>query len=307
MILKLKLMITNIKLISFVFLAVILGLSSCEKKEYSFGDLTAPSNLTLEATVVGTNTDNPDGNGTGRVFISLTANDKISYKVNFGDGDSLILHSDTLTYKYKTPGTNEYTLTVNAIGTGGTTSTISTKVKVFVAFKIPSYIVEALTANTSKVWMIDKNVAGHFGVGPTSSFFPDWWQIGANDAVKAAAYDDEVTFAKDELDNIHMTVDNKGQSFLTGAATSFYGFSGADGGYALVTGQTKKLGFMDATSASTSSNSTRIQFTVPGDGIIIFGTGGTTYEIISVSSTSLFVRNIGADGNAWYQRLVPRD
>ena len=60
---------------------------------------------------------------------------------------------------------------------------------------------------------------------------------------------------------------------------------------------------MDATSASTSANSTRIQFDVPGNGIINFGTGGTTYEILSISANNINLRNIGIDGNAWYQKL----
>jgi len=69
------------------------------------------------------------------------------------------------------------------------------------------------------------------------------------------------------------------------------------------TGGNKQLAFMDATSASTPANSTRIQFTVPGNGIINFGTGGTTYEILSVSATAIHLRNIGIDGNSWYQKL----
>lgn len=60
---------------------------------------------------------------------------------------------------------------------------------------------------------------------------------------------------------------------------------------------------MDATSASTSANSTRIQFVVPGNGIVNFGTGGTTYEILSISTNNINIRNIGIDGNAWYQKL----
>jgi hypothetical protein len=60
---------------------------------------------------------------------------------------------------------------------------------------------------------------------------------------------------------------------------------------------------MEATTASTSANSTRIQFTVPGNGIINFGTGGTTYEILLISATGINLRNIGADGNSWYQKL----
>ena len=61
---------------------------------------------------------------------------------------------------------------------------------------------------------------------------------------------------------------------------------------------------MDATSASTTATSSRIQFRVPGNGIINFGTGGTTYEIMGYTATTMFLRNIGADGNAWYQKLI---
>jgi len=98
-------------------------------------------------------------------------------------------------------------------------------------------------------------------------------------------------------------VNNKGESMSIGAATTFYGFSGPDGCYAINTGGTKTLIFSDATSASTPANSTRIQFKVPGNGIINFGTGGVTYEILSYTSTTMYLRNIGADGNAWYQKL----
>jgi hypothetical protein len=60
---------------------------------------------------------------------------------------------------------------------------------------------------------------------------------------------------------------------------------------------------MNATSGSNNSVSTMIQFMVPGNGIINFGTGGTVYEILSISNTSINLRNIGIDGNSWYQKL----
>ena len=100
-----------------------------------------------------------------------------------------------------------------------------------------------------------------------------------------------------------MTIDNKGTSFSIGAATTFYGFSGGDGCYAINTGGTKVLAFSNATSSSTPAVSTRIQFTVPGNGIINFGTGGTTYEILSATANEVHLRNMGVDGNSWYQKL----
>ena len=44
----------------------------------------------------------------------------------------------------------------------------------------------------------------------------------------------------------------------------------------------------------------------PGNGIINFGTGGTTYEILSITDTQVHLRNIGADGNSWYQKLIKK-
>ena len=76
------------------------------------------------------------------------------------------------------------------------------------------------------------------------------------------------------------------------------------GCHAINTGGTRQLAFMNATSGSTPAVSSQIQFSVPGNGILNFGTGGTTYEILKYTSNTIFLRNIGADGNSWYQKLI---
>lgn len=278
---------------------------SCKKQTYSFGEIKAPSNLQVATDVVGTDSNNPNGNGTGAVKITTTSTDALSYKIDFGNGVTQLVPSGTVTYKYTTPGTSSYTITVNAIGTGGAISTMSKKVTVFVAFEIPSAMLSALTGGSSKTWVTDKASAGHFGVGPADQYSPIWYAAAPNTR-EACAYDDEITFAKNANNSISMTIDNKGTSFSIGASTGVYGFSGGDGCYAVNTGGTRLLGFSDATSNSTPAVSTRIQFTVPGNGIINFGTGGTTYEILSYTPTTLHLRNIGADGNAWYQKLIAK-
>jgi hypothetical protein len=292
---------SNKSFIIFLLLAIT-GFSSCKKTEYSIGDLISPSNLTLDPVVAGIDASNPYGNGSGNVTITATASNAITYKIDFGDGTTRMVPSGTINYKYNNPGTFDYTITVNAVGTGGATSTISKMIRVFVAFEIPVSIVTSMTNGSSRVWVTDHDAVGHFGVGPSDQFAPVWYAAAPNTR-EPCAYDDEITFSKDALDRIFMTINNQGESFSIGAATSFYGFSGGDGCYAINTGGTKQLTFMDATSASTSANSTRIQFTVPGNGIINFGTGGTAYEILSISDSTINLRNIGIDGNSWYQKL----
>lgn len=300
-------MITNRRSIIFILSLLLIGLWGCSEDKYSFGDIITPTDLAMTAEVEGLDTSNPSGNGTGNVVITATATDAISYKIDFGDGSYKMVSSGDITHKYTSPGTFDYTVTVSAVGTAGATSTMSKKISVYVAFEIPAYILEYLTGEGSKVWMSANETAGHFGVGQTDLFWPNWYSAAAN-ARDPLAYDDEVTFSRDELDNVYMTIDNKGLSFSTAAATTVYGFADkVDGMYAINTGGTQKLSFMDATSASTTENSTRIQFVVPGNGIIIFGTGGVTYEILSITATTLSIRNIGADGNAWYQILKVKE
>ena len=299
-------MITNKKSILTFLLITIIGLGACKKAEYNIGDIVTPTGLVLTTVIQGVDMANPNGNGTGKVNVSITAANAITYKIDFGDGTApQMVQSGVITYKYGAPGTNNYTITVNAIGTAGVMSTISKQIKVFVNFQIPADILFNLTNGSSKVWQTDHDAMGHFGVGPNTEFSPIWYAATPNTR-EACAYDDDITFSKDANDNVKMLIDNKGASFSIGAASVFYGFSGGDGCYAINTGGNRSLIFMDATSASTPAQSTRIQFTVPGNGIINFGTGGTTYEILSISATQISLRNIGIDGNSWYQKLIKK-
>ncbi|MGB3155123.1 MAG: PKD domain-containing protein, partial [Chitinophagaceae bacterium] len=234
--------------------------------------------------------------------INATSESALTYNIDYGDGTTEVVPFGSITHKYTNPGTATYIIRVNAIGTGGSITTISKSVTVFVAFVIPAPIIAALTNGSSRVWITDNGAQDHFGVGASNSFFPNYYGAAPNTR-EPCAYDDEITFSKDAIDRISMTVDNKGTSFSIGAATSFYGFGGGDGCYPINTGGTKLLAFSDATSGSTPANSTQIQFKVPGNGIINFGTGGVTYEILSYTATTMFLRNIGSDGNSWYQKL----
>jgi hypothetical protein len=295
-------MTTNIKSITIILLAAMFTFTACKKTEYAFGTLKTPTNLSITAAIAGTGANSPNGDGSGTVVITTTATDAITYKIDFGDGTSKLVPSGSVTYKYSNPGTTDFTITINAIGTGGVISTISKKITVFVAFVIPPEIVAALTNNASRTWVTDKDAPGHVGVGANSVFTPNYYSADPNTRA-ACLYDDEIAFTEDANGNIFINVDNKGQSFLIGASTSFYGVNGGDNCYDINTSGVRKLSFMNATSTSTPDISTRIQFMVPGNGIINFATGGNTYEILSASATNISLRNIGIDGNAWYQKL----
>lgn len=292
----------KIKLLPFYILAAVIGCSSCKKEKYSFGNLKSPANLALTATVTGADAANPAGNGSGVVEIVVTGDNALTYNIDYGDGKTEIVPSGVINHSYTVVGTHDYTITVNAVGTGGIISTISKMVTVNFAFVIPADIKTGLTGGTSRVWVCDKDAGGHFGVGPNDGFSPIWYAADPNSRLPCS-YDDEVTFTMVGDNAIDIQVNNFGQSFATGASAAFYGLSSAEDCRDINTGGVKRLSIIPATSASTPANSTRIQFDVPGNGIIIFGTGATTYEILSLSATNMTIRNIGIDGNAWYQKL----
>lgn len=288
--------------LSLGLIALVVFFAACKKTEYSFGNIKTPNGLAIAAVVQGVSSTTPNGDGSGKVTITVTATDALTYKIYFGTGDSVLTYTGTANYTYNTLGTNTYTITVNAIGTGGAISTLSKQITVLYSYQIPSSISSKLTNGTSRNWVIAKDSAGHFGVGPSSSFYPDWYTAAPNEK-PACAYGSVITFTQAGANTITMNDNNNGSSFLIGASTAFYGQAGGDGCYPISTGGTKTLGFSAANSGSNASNSTGVQFKVPGNGIVGFGTGGINYEILYLSTGVMVLRNIGIDGNAWYQIL----
>ncbi len=294
-----------------IFLVITIGMLSfsCKKTEYSFGNITAPSNVSMAVSIQGYDSiKNKGGDGKGIVTITVSGVNALAYRVNFGDSSTSSIQTFTGTtfkYNYLNNGTFNYTITVNAIGTGGAMTTVSKNIYIYVSYQLDSTIRKKLTGDNVKVWVIDNNASGNVGVGPTTSFYPEYYAANPNER-SACLYDDEITFKRDSVTNaIYMTLDNKGESFIINAATAFYGqgSNAGDNCYSIDPGGKKQLQFMEATSSSTKDISTRKQFKVPGNGLVAFGTGGTTYEILSLTETSMHLRSIGSDGLAWYQIL----
>ncbi len=95
------------KSFSLFAMACLVLLSGCKKEEYSFGDLETPSELVLTTAIQGATNAAPTGDGSGNVSITLAASDVISFKVDFGDGQSKIVSPGTIVHKYGLPGTYE--------------------------------------------------------------------------------------------------------------------------------------------------------------------------------------------------------
>ncbi len=171
--------------------------SSCETEDYEFGDIIAPTNLTITPEIVGKNATRPFGDGSGIVNITAKANDAISYKF-IHNGVETVKASGQLTYNFGNTGINKYTITVVASGTAGVTTSTTIEIEVSVVYVPPADLVTSLTGNSSRTWRIKAESNGHFGLGPVGGSIPnEYFPAPANSKSDTGMYDDRFTFKKD--------------------------------------------------------------------------------------------------------------
>ncbi len=295
---------------------VFITLYSCENKNYSLGDLTAPSNIVISTEIVGATTATPNGDGSGDVKITVTADNALSYKVDYDANtplDLVFLPTGSVTKKYTNVGLNTYRITAVVYGKGGTSSTVTKDISVRSDFRPDPSIVSNLTGGTSKTWVVDKSSPGHFGVGPwsDSSFRPEWWAAGVNEKVASANcfYTSTFTFAKDATTgNFTLQVTCPDGAFTkTGSLTTLPGIpgSGAEGCYSY-SGGTGAFSFIpSSTGVPASAPSTKTAIMLSGNATFIgYGATQKEYEIMVISPTYLYLRVQGTEtGNAWYMKL----
>jgi len=296
--------------------ALLLIMGSCKKKEYSMGNLTPPSDVTINATIVGQDASHPNGDGSGDVQITLTGKNVLSYNIDYdaSDGISLVFLPDgKTTKKYTKLGLNTYRITVVAYGPGGAATTVTKDIQVRSDFTPDPTIVANLTGTGSKSWSVDKSVAGHFGVGPwsTTSVTPEWWSAAVNEKVSCCNcfYTATFTFTKVAAGNYTLTVATPDGAFTkTGALANglpgipstggeaCYGYSGGSSPFSFVPSSSGIL-------ASTPSTKTAILLS--GNNTFIgYGAVQKEYEILSISATTMYLRVQGTEtGNAWYLKL----
>ena len=82
--------------------------SFAEDDEYSFGDITAPTNVQISAAIVGKDADNPNGDGSGEVNFSGSADNAITYKYVY-DGVEILSPDGNVKMTFSKLGLNTYT------------------------------------------------------------------------------------------------------------------------------------------------------------------------------------------------------
>ncbi|MGE5355810.1 MAG: hypothetical protein ACM3PT_06175 [Deltaproteobacteria bacterium] len=300
------------------YLILILGIflmsifNGCQKEDYSLGELVAPSNLVISTEIAGKDANNPNGDGSGDVKISASANDALAYKIDFGISDTknfVPMKNGVISFKYTTLGTKTYTISVIAYGSGGTATSASKTITVKFDYKPADFIISNLTGGSSKTWIVDKSVPGHFGVGPWDNREPVWWQAGVNEKVNCCNcfYTSTFTFTKSG-NNYSLAVNCPDGAFTkTGSLTNLPGIPAAgDEACYPYAGGTNSISFLPT--PSTNENTTNTIVKMGGNNIYIgYGALQDEYEILKIESNVMRLRIRGTEtGNAWYLILIPK-
>lgn len=276
--------------------------TSCDDENYEFGDLQAPSNVQITAEVVGADADNPYGDGSGQVNFKASADHVITYKYIYEGAGSMAPNGE-MQYNFGKTGVFTYTVTVEAIGKGGLSSTASTQVEVLALYAPPADLITDLTGDGSKSWRVKAETAGHFGVGPPDETSPIWWSAAPYDKEGLGAYDDVITFNVDGTVNYKTNGTMYGQS---GPLDSDFGIANqtpnGDGEYV----NYPVDDFNDTWSLSAPGGQETLTFADKGYHGFYVG-GSHSYAIISRTSTDLVLRTVGADSNGWFVILTSEE
>ncbi|MDT0553433.1 family 16 glycosylhydrolase [Urechidicola vernalis] len=299
---------------------VMLTFFSCEEDDAIIGDITAATNVVVQAEIVGAYDNFPDGDGSGLVIFTITAEDAITYQINFGDGLKELVPTGKITHRYSgNPGVNTYTVTVNAIGTGGLASTVSISIDVFSSFDNQE-VKDLLTGGqgASKTWYLDAEKVGHLGVGPAYAgidgawWWPKWYEAQpyekCNDDASSCFCNDELTFSLDAENQLTYVLDNMGATFFNKAHS---GLGGDDvcldydsSGTSIVSLAPSSVDWSTVEDPDFESTETVMNFS--DDKFMGYYVSSSSYEIISISETEMYVRTIdGLDSAlAWYLRYT---
>lgn len=296
-------------------LVLLLVAGSCKKKDYAIGSLDAPTGVTINTTIVGVDATHPNGDGSGDVEITLSGKNALSYKIDYDAADGISLQylaGSKALKKYTKIGLNTYRITVVAFGPGATATTVTKDIQVRSDFTPNPAIVTNLTGNSSKTWVVEKDVAGHFGVGPWSatSATPAWWSAPPNDKAGCCNcfYTASFTFTKTSTGFTMTSTTPDGAFTKTGdLAGGLPGIpsSGGEGCYSYG-GGTSSFSFVPSGSGvDASAPSTKTAILLGGNNTFIgYGAVQKEYEILSVTPTALYLRVQGTEaGNAWYIKL----
>ena len=300
----------NIYIILFSLAFTFLG---CQENTYEFGNIVAPSNITVNAEIVGADATNPNGDGSGTVNFVATADNATSYTFYY-DGIGKTSPAGNATFNFSIIGLNTYTVNVVASGTGGVTSSKVIQVDVLSTYSAPADLITMLTNDSTQEWRVKSEDPGHFGVGPADEVSPIWYAAAPGEKSITGMYDDAYVFNVDGT--IKYITNSTNDDPATDVSGTIFGQAppmdqelGVNGSVANPGNEYENypLDDFDGIWTLTAPNDQET-ITLSGNGFFGFYVGGDhTYKIITRSATEMMLKTIGADGLAWFVVLTNQE
>ncbi|WP_372773886.1 family 16 glycosylhydrolase [Mangrovibacterium sp.] len=291
-----------------LLLGVQLIFSGCDDNNYELGQLVTPSNVEVSYEIVGVDSENPYGDGTGVVNFTASADNEITFNYSFGDGkDDKIDADGTISHQFSKTGIVTYNVTVSAIGTGGLSASKTIQVEVYSSFSDDEAL-ELLTGGSSKTWYWAADEEGHIGLGPNfedpAKTYDQWYSAAAWE--KTCMYDAVFVFTK--TDDGMTFEQTAGSAFVPGTYAGTLGVTGdlcyGDDVVPSLYG-VKNVSFSPASSIATVDGGYRgTSMSFSDEGFMCWYVGQSEFEIIEVTATTLKVRIEEDETYAWYQTLT---
>ncbi len=274
-----------------------LFLASCDPSVDEGPDLAAaPTSSDVTFTFT------PDADNPNIIHFSNTSEGSFIFKWDFGNGSEG--EGNEVSAAYPLEGEYIVELTVFTAGGQASSSQVLTIAETnFAMLETPAF--NALTGGAAnaegKTWIIDSTNAGHMGVGPVTSFFPEFWQAPPLDKANQGLYDDRFTF---NLNEFEFGWETNGDIFVNGL------HAGDIGG---TTGEDQRVspfsGSNDVSWQLIESADGSMKLTLTGGAFIGFYTGVSEYDVLTLSENEMFIRFLDSKNPdlAWYHRLIPED
>ena len=289
----------NLKYLS--FLTIFLLFSACEEDNYEFGPITSPTNLQVNVEIVGSSTENPNGDGTGVVYFTASAENAISYEFIIEGESVAVTTSGILEHTFYTVGVNSYEVIVIASGTAGNSTSTAISVEVLATYEPPADLVEVLTGGSSKTWRVKSDVQNHFGLGPPGGLIPcEWYGAGPEEKTGVGTYDDRWIINSDGTIN-HVT-----NGTIFGRTAQVHADLGNNGTGSTDGADILNYEYADYTESWVITDPGQISINLSGNMFFTYYTGGDhVYEIWDYNDNELYLKTLdGAAEFTWWFILV---
>ncbi|WP_299901727.1 glycoside hydrolase family 16 protein [uncultured Aquimarina sp.] len=293
------------KIVIIIVLVICVG---CQDDDSELSAIIPPSNLQIDAII-------EDGQ-TGNVTITPQADNALNFHIFFTQNGepTVVLPGESQTFRYTQSGQYSVLITVVAFGTGGTSSSQTIELDLDVRLFIDQATLQMIGGDGSKRWVWDRGVGGHFGVGPITNDFPEFFSASPNQ-LNSCLYDDVLVFSYDANDNytFELITGDANQTFINWAEIPRFFPNDTP------------TQFVDECRDITDQIATNSSFVIfeneEGKRVISvenstmsYWSGAVEYEVIELTADKLSIRGIqdvssdfGGGQLAWYHIFVPED